>query len=60
MWYQVTMKKTITLSLQIQADNPEQAGIVGRNIMIEEDETTFIEDTDYGPAEVYELEMENN
>jgi len=68
MEYQVTIHKTITLSSIIKANSPVEAGLIGRELMINEDETafiedtkySFIEDTKYSAAEVYELEMENN
>jgi len=60
MEYQVTIHKTITLSSIINANSPVEAGLIGRELMINEDETAFIEDTKYSAAEVYELEMENN
>jgi hypothetical protein len=56
--YQVTMDKTITMSVMIEANTMESALAIGKEQMITEDETAFIEDTIYGTPEAYEVEVE--
>lgn len=56
MKYQVTMNKTIQLSVIVESDSAESAAIVGRDQLMYEDETAFIEESSYSPVEVYELE----
>jgi hypothetical protein len=60
MEYQVTIHKTITLSRIVEADNAADAATIGRETMIIEDETYFVEETHYSEPEVYELETEKN
>ena len=56
MQYQVTMTKTQTLSVFIESDSAESAAEQGRQLMMDDDESAFIEESSYSPAEVYEIE----
>ena len=56
MQYQVTMTKTQTLSVFIESNSAESAAEKGRQLMMDDDESAFIEHSSYSPAEVYEIE----
>lgn len=56
MQYQVTMTKTQTLSVFIESDSAELAAQKGQQLITGDDESAFVEESSYSPAEVYEIE----
>lgn len=55
MEYQVTLQKVITLSVFIEASDEEAAIIAGREVILEDDETAFVEESYYTPARAYPM-----
>lgn len=56
MEYQVTLQKVITLSVFVEASDEEAAIIAGREVILEDDETAFVEESYYTPAKAYPME----
>ena len=56
MEYQGTLQKVITLSVFVEASDEEAAIIVGREVILEDDETAFVEDSYYTQAKAYLME----
>lgn len=56
MQYQVTMTKTQTLSVFIESDSAELAAEKGRQLITGDDESAYVEESNYSPVEVYEIE----
>lgn len=56
MEYQVTLQKVITLSVFVEASDEEAAIIAGRETILEDDETAFVEESHYTPARAYPME----
>lgn len=55
--YLVTINKTTTMQMIVDARNPIDAGLLAKEQLMNTDETAYIRNAVYSPAEVEEVEQ---